>query len=816
MAWSTTFAPGDRLGDLGLSNGDLTATCTNSSGSGWVRSTSSQTGKVYVEFTIITATNTEIGIAQSGAAVGFPGENTNSFAIFSSGYGALNNTYPDWKTPFTGGNVVSMAYDTVNKLVWYRVNGGNWNGSATANPATGVGGFDVSGGYTGTDSKVIVYLSGSDALTANFGASAFAYAVPAGFTAWDVVKTVNGVASTFAAGSLSISKGIVATGIPGSALLGSPAIGKGSPLDGIASTSAVGLIGISGGIILDGIAGSVSFGTLEFTQLINLVSTENASAFGSPAFSVQLDQNIEPESILSVIAFGEPVLGNGLVPQGFANVSLFGSIEISRGIALTGFTNTSRFGLPYLAALSVDVSEQPEGIAWVGAGKVDDLRLGANRVVRAYLGGACVWPQTAMPLDQPVVPLDYLTPEDAPFTTLAWWRADAPDSFTLDGDKVIEWRDIAYGIPMRQTVAARRPSWSEASFGGTPGVRFNDALQQFLELGSTPWPLDRKACYLVVIVDQLSPPSDLENKTIFSYGNTQYTQRKIQRRVVVGFDRATITYGNTFGEYAHMHQPVLFWGRHAVLTFVTDVSTSLGVDGVFAGLMTQALRTEEGRTRIGSDSLVTASEFANCIVRDVIIGDGRSLTSEHWANLQKWILKRRKIDFFDDFVRMEEDLEKGSNWTLLAGASGIMRVVNNRMVQEKPGTGSLVVSPDVGHADQYVQIKLMAAASVTASPMIAMRIRDVNNYALGMRTENGSLRLYKCVAGVRTAVGAAIPYARNDVFRLTARGSSFQLHRNGEPVSGPHTVTDFATSTRTGVISNAVTVPFIEEYENAL
>lgn len=816
MVWSTTFAAGDRQGDLGLSNSDLTATCTNPSSNGWVRSTSSQTGRVYVEFTIITATNTEIGIAHSAASVSFPGADTNSFGIFNNGYGALNNTYPDWKTPFTGGSVVSMAYDTVNRLVWFRVNGGNWNGSPTADPATGVGGFDVSGGYTGTDSKIIVYLSGSDALTANFGASAFAYAVPAGFTSWDVVKSVNGIASAFAAGSLTVTKGIVTTGIPGSAALGSPALGRGYPLDGIAPTSAVGLIGISGGIIPDGIGGSISFGGLEFTQYINLTGAENASLFGEPAFSVELDQNVELDGILSAIAFGEPVLGNGLVPQGFVNVSLFGSIEISRGIALAGFTSTSGFGLPYLAALSVDVSEQPEGIAWVGAGKVDDLRLGANKVARAYLGGICVWPQSSMPLNQPETQLDYLTPDDPPFTTLAWWRADAPDCFTLDGDKVVEWRDIAYGIPIRQPVAARRPSWSEASFGGTPGVRFNDALQQFLELGSTPWPLDRNACYLVVIVDQLSPPSDVEHKTIFSYGNTQYTQRKIQRRVVVGFDRATITYGNSFGEYAHMHQPVLFWGRHAVLSFVTDVTTSLGVDGVFAGLMTQALRTEAGRTRIGADSLVTAGEFANCIVRDIIIGDGRSLTSEHWAKLQKWILKRRKIDFFDDFVRIEEDLEKGSNWTRLAGASGVMRVVNNRMVQEKPGTGSLVVSPDVGHADQYVQIKIVAAATIAASPMIAARIRDVNNYALGMRTENGSLRLYKCVAGVRTAVGAAIPYVHNDVFRLTARGSSFQLHRNGELVSGPHTVTDFATATRSGVISNAVTVPFIEEYENAL
>jgi hypothetical protein len=108
------------------------------------------------------------------------------------------NFYPNSGGIFAGGvntgiglggrsvnDVIGYAVDLDNRRIWIRPNpGSNWNNSGTANPATNVGGITIPagtmvpfctfGGASGT--------AGSS-FKANFGASAFAGAVPAGFTA---------------------------------------------------------------------------------------------------------------------------------------------------------------------------------------------------------------------------------------------------------------------------------------------------------------------------------------------------------------------------------------------------------------------------------------------------------------------------------------------------------------------------------------------------------------------------------------------------------------------------------------------------------
>ncbi|WP_143029825.1 MULTISPECIES: hypothetical protein [Bradyrhizobium] len=74
---------------------------------------------------------------------------------------------------------------------WLRINAGNWNNDVSANPATVSNGIDFSsipstgawhafygGNYPGVSS------------TANFGASAFAHAVPSGFSSWDALAVL--------------------------------------------------------------------------------------------------------------------------------------------------------------------------------------------------------------------------------------------------------------------------------------------------------------------------------------------------------------------------------------------------------------------------------------------------------------------------------------------------------------------------------------------------------------------------------------------------------------------------------------------------
>jgi hypothetical protein len=49
--------------------------------------------------------------------------------------------YPNFTT---AGSLVDVAVDTVNKKMWYRVNGGNWNNNASYDPGTNTGGLDIS------------------------------------------------------------------------------------------------------------------------------------------------------------------------------------------------------------------------------------------------------------------------------------------------------------------------------------------------------------------------------------------------------------------------------------------------------------------------------------------------------------------------------------------------------------------------------------------------------------------------------------------------------------------------------------------------
>jgi hypothetical protein len=84
------------------------------------------------------------------------------------------------------GDIIGIALDLGARLIWFRVApSGNWNGSGTANPATGTGGVSIAG--LGSPAITPLYAMASfaasaDAATGNFGDTAFSGTVPSGFT----------------------------------------------------------------------------------------------------------------------------------------------------------------------------------------------------------------------------------------------------------------------------------------------------------------------------------------------------------------------------------------------------------------------------------------------------------------------------------------------------------------------------------------------------------------------------------------------------------------------------------------------------------
>jgi hypothetical protein len=88
------------------------------------------------------------------------------------------------------GGIYCLAIDLVNARAWVRLNNGIWNNSGTANPATNVGGINISGLFPTNPAFAAMTTQQilSPLATVNFGLSAFSFAIPSGFVAWDPVS----------------------------------------------------------------------------------------------------------------------------------------------------------------------------------------------------------------------------------------------------------------------------------------------------------------------------------------------------------------------------------------------------------------------------------------------------------------------------------------------------------------------------------------------------------------------------------------------------------------------------------------------------
>lgn len=185
--WSTTD-----LSAVTLTGSNLIATAT---GVGAVRGKDpKRAGKFYFEVTVGTwaNANTSVGVARNAAALATVAATpANAFSVIKAGTIRVNTTSSQGSLgALVGGNIIGIAIDLDARLGWMRLApSGNWNGVAANNPATGIGGIDLSpsGIGGGIDTfPLAAFGATSDAATGNFGGSAFSGAVPSGYTSgWD-------------------------------------------------------------------------------------------------------------------------------------------------------------------------------------------------------------------------------------------------------------------------------------------------------------------------------------------------------------------------------------------------------------------------------------------------------------------------------------------------------------------------------------------------------------------------------------------------------------------------------------------------------
>ena len=204
--WSTT----DKSASLTLTGSNLIATAASSSQS--VRGKDpKRTGKYYLEYTSTTTQSgsSTFGFASARAPLGTVtsvassiGPSASAGAIVAYDVFGATVSFGLGVGAVTTGTLVCAAINLDAGTIWFRVGAaGNWNNNAANTPATGVGGLSLStiGLGQGIDCYPFVVLGASpNSITANFGATAFTGAVPAGFTSgWDdSVSIVTNVVAT--------------------------------------------------------------------------------------------------------------------------------------------------------------------------------------------------------------------------------------------------------------------------------------------------------------------------------------------------------------------------------------------------------------------------------------------------------------------------------------------------------------------------------------------------------------------------------------------------------------------------------------------
>jgi hypothetical protein len=129
-----------------------------------------------------------IGIANAAQvlAATFPGGGGgNSIGVQAASPGFIFNGAGTGTTDAaSAGDTSRWAVDLVNKRIWNgKIGTGKWNGSNLNDPATNVGGIDISSFVTGSG-VTVAFDPFSGSVTYNFGASAFVGAIPQGFTGW--------------------------------------------------------------------------------------------------------------------------------------------------------------------------------------------------------------------------------------------------------------------------------------------------------------------------------------------------------------------------------------------------------------------------------------------------------------------------------------------------------------------------------------------------------------------------------------------------------------------------------------------------------
>jgi hypothetical protein len=170
-----------------FSGGNLTTTAIGNSNQNARTLLAFTSGKIYFEATMVVINGQPgIGIGNANVVAGtYAGSTQSGFTYIANGQVYTNGGSATTLLAFGATDVICVAVDIANKKLWFRKNGLLWNNTAGNDPAANVGGLDLTTllGINGTVYPQTNVSSTGDQVRINLGATAFAQAVPAGFTA---------------------------------------------------------------------------------------------------------------------------------------------------------------------------------------------------------------------------------------------------------------------------------------------------------------------------------------------------------------------------------------------------------------------------------------------------------------------------------------------------------------------------------------------------------------------------------------------------------------------------------------------------------
>jgi hypothetical protein len=221
--------------NLTLSNTNHTVTLVpNTTGDG-LTANSYTAGEVYAEFAVTSDFTSGVDelavidfVSTSGVVI-----SANNGEILS---GTLGHQTPAGVIGNFNGQILRIALNATTALAWFAVGNGSWNGSPTANPATGVGGinFPTSAGATGPNSNhdplyFTVLITGTNpsdtpSVTINTLGS-FVYPNP--FAATNINLTIDGVGIDSNGNQYTNSQPYTIVGPPGIGYFISPSLAVG-------------------------------------------------------------------------------------------------------------------------------------------------------------------------------------------------------------------------------------------------------------------------------------------------------------------------------------------------------------------------------------------------------------------------------------------------------------------------------------------------------------------------------------------------------------------------------------------------------------